>query len=152
MALVALSLPRCVFMLCLCPAGLVSLARQDILCVPSVAGVCPPNEYETFESQQVASDCLWSDPARDNQVSSPWFNEPHAKLEVVSNPCRECLEVVRCTGEMGKGGGRGLPGSWPQGNRVRSHVKSKHRSGHYSISLVVDEEQYLPWAIQKHLP
>eukprot|EP00903_Cladosiphon_okamuranus_P015625 g14428.t2 len=40
---------------------------QDILCVPSVAGVCPPNEYETFESQQVASDCLWSDPARDNQ-------------------------------------------------------------------------------------
>lgn len=41
---------------------------QDILCVPAVAGVCPPNEYETFESQQVASDCLWSDPARDNQV------------------------------------------------------------------------------------
>lgn len=36
--------------------------------MPSVAGVCPPNEYETFESQQVASDCLWSDPARDNQV------------------------------------------------------------------------------------
>ncbi|CBN75573.1 conserved unknown protein [Ectocarpus siliculosus] len=43
---------------------------QDILCVPSVAGVCPPNEYETFESQQVASDCLWSDPARDNQEMS----------------------------------------------------------------------------------
>lgn len=41
---------------------------QDILCVPAVAGVCPPNEYETFESQQVASDCLWSDPARDEQV------------------------------------------------------------------------------------
>lgn len=36
--------------------------------MPAVAGVCPPNEYETFESQQVASDCLWSDPARDNQV------------------------------------------------------------------------------------
>ncbi|CAN0427642.1 unnamed protein product, partial [Discosporangium mesarthrocarpum] len=40
---------------------------QDILCVPSVAGVCPPNANETFESQQVASDCMWSDPARDEQ-------------------------------------------------------------------------------------
>ncbi|CAM9106958.1 unnamed protein product [Phaeothamnion confervicola] len=40
---------------------------QDILCVPSVAGVCPPNELETFESQQIASDCLWSDPAKDEQ-------------------------------------------------------------------------------------
>ncbi|CAM9183256.1 unnamed protein product, partial [Choristocarpus tenellus] len=41
---------------------------QDILCVPPVAGVCPPNESETFESQQVASDCMWSDPARNEQV------------------------------------------------------------------------------------
>ncbi|KAG5191193.1 Metallo-dependent phosphatase-like protein [Tribonema minus] len=40
---------------------------QDIMMVPSVAGVCPPNDAETFESQQVASDCLWSDPARDEQ-------------------------------------------------------------------------------------
>ncbi|CAM9106884.1 unnamed protein product [Phaeothamnion confervicola] len=40
---------------------------QDILSVPSVAGVCPPNELETFESQQIASDCLWSDPAKDEQ-------------------------------------------------------------------------------------
>ncbi|CAM9679230.1 unnamed protein product [Chrysoparadoxa australica] len=40
---------------------------QDIMQVPSIAGVCPPNEGETFESQQVASDCMWSDPARDHQ-------------------------------------------------------------------------------------
>jgi len=40
---------------------------QDILMVPSVAGVNPPNELETFETQQVASDCLWSDPARGDQ-------------------------------------------------------------------------------------
>lgn len=52
----------------LCPVFFLAFFAQDILCVPSVAGVCPPNEYETFESQQVASDCLWSDPARDNQV------------------------------------------------------------------------------------
>lgn len=36
--------------------------------VPPVASVCPPNEYETFESQQLASDCMWSDPAKDDQV------------------------------------------------------------------------------------
>lgn len=36
--------------------------------VPPVASVCPPNEYESFESQQVASDCMWSDPAKDEQV------------------------------------------------------------------------------------
>ncbi|CAN0259372.1 unnamed protein product, partial [Ectocarpus sp. 8 AP-2014] len=40
---------------------------QDIMCVPPVASVCPPNECETFESQQVASDCMWSDPAKDEQ-------------------------------------------------------------------------------------
>lgn len=40
---------------------------QDIMSVPAVAGICPANQYETFESQQVASDCLWSDPAKDNQ-------------------------------------------------------------------------------------
>ena len=38
--------------------------------VPQVSGVCPPNEYETFESQQVASDCLWSDPAKGDQVGT----------------------------------------------------------------------------------
>ena len=38
------------------------------MCVPSVASVTPPNEHETFESQQVASDCMWSDPAKDDQV------------------------------------------------------------------------------------
>ena len=36
--------------------------------IPHVAGVCPPNDSETFESQQVASDCLWSDPAKEYQV------------------------------------------------------------------------------------
>lgn len=30
--------------------------------------MCPPNELETFESQQVASDCLWSDPAKGDQA------------------------------------------------------------------------------------
>lgn len=42
---------------------------QDIMSVPPVASVCPPNQCETFESQQVASDCMWSDPARDEQVT-----------------------------------------------------------------------------------
>lgn len=36
--------------------------------VPQVSGVCPPNDLETFESQQVASDCLWSDPAKGDQA------------------------------------------------------------------------------------
>eukprot|EP00752_Nemacystus_decipiens_P018215 g16344.t1 len=40
---------------------------EDIMRVPPVASVCPPNECETFESQQVASDCMWSDPAKDDQ-------------------------------------------------------------------------------------
>lgn len=44
------------------------LNSQDIMRVPPVASVCPPNEYESFESQQVASDCMWSDPAKDDQV------------------------------------------------------------------------------------
>ncbi|CAM9508427.1 unnamed protein product [Ectocarpus sp. 4 AP-2014] len=47
---------------------------QDILSVPQVAGVCPPNDLETFESQQVASDCLWSDPAKGDQAR-PMLNE-----------------------------------------------------------------------------
>ena len=40
---------------------------QDILCVPKVAGINPPYEHETEEYQQVASDCIWSDPASDEQ-------------------------------------------------------------------------------------
>lgn len=44
------------------------VSLQDIMRVPRVASVCPPNECETFESQQVASDCMWSDPAKDDQV------------------------------------------------------------------------------------
>ena len=42
--------------------------KQDIMSVPQVSGVCPPNDLETFESQQVASDCLWSDPAKQDQA------------------------------------------------------------------------------------
>jgi diadenosine tetraphosphatase ApaH/serine/threonine PP2A family protein phosphatase len=46
---------------------------QDIMSIPAIAGVCPPNEFETFESQQAASDCLWSDPAKEDQeVSEFW--------------------------------------------------------------------------------
>ncbi|CAM9947186.1 unnamed protein product, partial [Discosporangium mesarthrocarpum] len=51
---------------------------QDIMSVPTVAGVCPPNDLETFESQQVASDCLWSDPAKEDQelmLDSTGFGE-----------------------------------------------------------------------------
>jgi len=51
---------------------------QDILMVPAMAGVNPPNELETFETQQVASDCLWSDPARGEQehlLDSTGFGE-----------------------------------------------------------------------------
>ncbi|CAM9309797.1 unnamed protein product [Chrysoparadoxa australica] len=49
------------------PVGESTSRIQDIMSVPAVAGVCPPNEFETFESQQVASDCLWSDPAKQDQ-------------------------------------------------------------------------------------
>lgn len=51
-------------------ADALPLPPQDIMGVPSVASVCPPNECETFESQQVASDCMWSDPAKDEQVQN----------------------------------------------------------------------------------
>ena len=40
---------------------------SDILSVPKVAGINPPYEHETEEYQQVASDCIWSDPASDEQ-------------------------------------------------------------------------------------
>lgn len=40
---------------------------KDILNVPKVAGINPPYEHEDEEHQQVASDCIWSDPASDDQ-------------------------------------------------------------------------------------
>jgi len=40
---------------------------QDILDVPSIAGINPPLEYEDEHHQQVASDCIWSDPASEEQ-------------------------------------------------------------------------------------
>ena len=40
---------------------------QDILMVPNVAGINPPFEHEEEGQQQVASDCIWSDPASDEQ-------------------------------------------------------------------------------------
>jgi hypothetical protein len=50
------------------PRAVSSKSRiQDILNVPKVAGINPPYEHETEEYQQVASDCIWSDPASDEQ-------------------------------------------------------------------------------------
>jgi len=43
---------------------------QDILGVPKVSGINPPYEHESEASQQVASDCIWSDPASEDQESS----------------------------------------------------------------------------------
>ena len=40
---------------------------QDILSVPKVAGINPPYEHEDDQYQQVASDCIWSDPASEQQ-------------------------------------------------------------------------------------
>mmetsp|Transcript_1615 Transcript_1615/g.2139 ORF Transcript_1615/g.2139 Transcript_1615/m.2139 type:complete len:641 (-) Transcript_1615:58-1980(-) len=40
---------------------------QDILNVPRVAGINPPYEHEDEHYQQVASDCIWSDPASEEQ-------------------------------------------------------------------------------------
>lgn len=40
---------------------------QDILNVPRVAGINPPYEHEDDAYQQVASDCIWSDPASEEQ-------------------------------------------------------------------------------------
>jgi diadenosine tetraphosphatase ApaH/serine/threonine PP2A family protein phosphatase len=40
---------------------------QDILNVPKVAGINPPYEHEDDTYQQVASDCIWSDPASEEQ-------------------------------------------------------------------------------------
>lgn len=40
---------------------------QDILTVPRVAGINPPYQHEDDRYQQVASDCIWSDPASEDQ-------------------------------------------------------------------------------------
>ncbi|KAL7473701.1 hypothetical protein ACHAXS_014193 [Conticribra weissflogii] len=40
---------------------------RDILNVSKVAGINPPYEHEEDEYQQVASDCIWSDPASEEQ-------------------------------------------------------------------------------------
>lgn len=40
---------------------------QDILSVPRVAGINPPYQHEPEIYQRVASDCIWSDPASDEQ-------------------------------------------------------------------------------------
>jgi len=40
---------------------------QDILNVPKVAGINPPYEHEDDTFQRVASDCIWSDPASEQQ-------------------------------------------------------------------------------------
>eukprot|EP00934_Nitzschia_sp_Nitz4_P007655 Nitzschia sp. Nitz4//scaffold25_size161228//59041//60786//NITZ4_002424-RA/size161228-processed-gene-0.159-mRNA-1//1//CDS//3329544568//7645//frame0 len=40
---------------------------QDVLNVPKVAGINPPYEHEDDAYQQVASDCIWSDPASEEQ-------------------------------------------------------------------------------------
>jgi diadenosine tetraphosphatase ApaH/serine/threonine PP2A family protein phosphatase len=40
---------------------------KDILNISKVAGINPPYEHEEDEYQQVASDCIWSDPASEDQ-------------------------------------------------------------------------------------
>lgn len=49
------------------PVGMNTTRIQDILTVPRVAGINPPYEHEDEQYQQVASDCIWSDPASENQ-------------------------------------------------------------------------------------
>lgn len=43
---------------------------QDILSVCKIAGINPPYEHEDEVYQQVASDCIWSDPASEVQENS----------------------------------------------------------------------------------
>mmetsp|Transcript_27192 Transcript_27192/g.41139 ORF Transcript_27192/g.41139 Transcript_27192/m.41139 type:complete len:586 (+) Transcript_27192:165-1922(+) len=52
------------------PIGAGETRIQDILQVPNVAGINPPYEHEGDEYQQVASDCIWSDPASEEQESN----------------------------------------------------------------------------------
>ena len=49
------------------PISRESTRIQDILNVPKVAGINPPYEHEDDVYQQVASDCIWSDPASEEQ-------------------------------------------------------------------------------------
>ena len=43
---------------------------HDILNVPKVVGINPPYEHEHMAYQQVASDCIWSDPASAEQENN----------------------------------------------------------------------------------
>jgi len=43
---------------------------QDILSIPKVVGINPPYAHENEAYQQVASDCIWSDPASEEQEAS----------------------------------------------------------------------------------
>jgi len=43
---------------------------KDILNVSKVAGINPPYEHEDDDYQQVASDCIWSDPASEDQEAT----------------------------------------------------------------------------------
>jgi diadenosine tetraphosphatase ApaH/serine/threonine PP2A family protein phosphatase len=52
------------------PVGNRTTRVQDILTVPRVAGINPPYEHEDDLYQQVASDCIWSDPASEEQELS----------------------------------------------------------------------------------
>lgn len=52
------------------PVGANTTRIQDILAVPRVAGINPPYEHEDDVYQQVASDCIWSDPASEEQEMS----------------------------------------------------------------------------------
>ena len=47
--------------------GRIGSRVQDILNVPRVAEINPPYEHEDDHYQQVASDCIWSDPASEDQ-------------------------------------------------------------------------------------
>jgi diadenosine tetraphosphatase ApaH/serine/threonine PP2A family protein phosphatase len=49
------------------PHGPLTTRIQDILNVPKVAGINPPYVHENEVYQQVASDCIWSDPASEEQ-------------------------------------------------------------------------------------
>lgn len=49
------------------PVSIQTTRIQDILTVPKVAGINPPYEHEVDRYQQVASDCIWSDPASEEQ-------------------------------------------------------------------------------------
>jgi len=52
------------------PIGAGGTQIQDILNVSKVAGINPPYEHEDELYQQVASDCIWSDPASEEQETT----------------------------------------------------------------------------------